>query len=259
MGIDKNPLWRATALWALVWLGAGCLNAQSASAAKTNSPVKLSAVRFWSLSDATRVAIELSGDFEYEADRLQNPDRVFFDIHGAVPVLEGKAVRKLFTLDVDDGLVKKIRIAQTRKNVTRVVFDLHKAADYSASLLRNPNRLMVELRQKGSGAPEEGSVPTPALAMAGEEQHTAAGSGSGAGAGKNAGAGGSCDNDVHSGAGHPRAECGRDPGTSEGGSDEAIYRTPGCERRSGSESKEYPSAGSRGSGDSSSQDRGAHA
>ncbi len=39
---------------------------------------KVSAVRFWSLGDMTRVAIDVSAGFKFKSERLINPDRLFF-------------------------------------------------------------------------------------------------------------------------------------------------------------------------------------
>ena len=44
---------------------------------------KVTAVRFWSLGDVTRIAIEVSSDFTFKYSELPNPERLFFDIHGA--------------------------------------------------------------------------------------------------------------------------------------------------------------------------------
>src|ERR1035438_1355399 len=43
----------------------------------------ITAIRFWSLGDVTRIAIESDGDFSIRSDRLENPDRLFFDLVGA--------------------------------------------------------------------------------------------------------------------------------------------------------------------------------
>ena len=51
---------------------------------------KVTAVRFWSLGDVTRISIEVSSDFKYRSDRLPDPDRLFFDIQGARPAHESK-------------------------------------------------------------------------------------------------------------------------------------------------------------------------
>ena len=50
----------------------------------------VTAVRHWSLSGVTRVAIEVSGDFRFRSDRLHNPDRIYFDILDARPRLDSR-------------------------------------------------------------------------------------------------------------------------------------------------------------------------
>jgi N-acetylmuramoyl-L-alanine amidase len=111
---------------------------------------EVTAVRFWSVGDVTRVAIEVSSEFKYKWDRIQNPDRLFFDIQGARPSMVAKGI---YTIPVGDGKIKQIRIAETQPGVTRVVLDLEGDLDYTASQLANPERLMVELRVKGQTTP----------------------------------------------------------------------------------------------------------
>jgi N-acetylmuramoyl-L-alanine amidase len=108
----------------------------------------ITAVHFWSLTDVTRVAIEVSADFRYKSVRLTAPDRLFFDIQGARPGMDGKGIR---SVPVGDSLLKQIRIAETQPGVTRVVLDLQQNAEFTASQLSNPDRLMVELRAKEHG------------------------------------------------------------------------------------------------------------
>ncbi len=123
--------------------------------AATASPAvsKVTAVRFWSLGEVTRVAIEVSADFKYRSDRLSDPDRLFFDIRGARPVM---AEKKMYTVAVGDALLKQIRIAETQPGMTRVVLDLEPhepQVEFTASQLSNPDRLMIELRLKDKPAP----------------------------------------------------------------------------------------------------------
>jgi N-acetylmuramoyl-L-alanine amidase len=103
----------------------------------------VTAVRFWTLNDATRIVIEASGDFEFTSDRVSGPDRIFFDVKGARMRLGGRGPH---TVAVGDHLLKQVRIAETQPGVTRVVFDLEGPVDFTASQLTNPNRLIVELR-----------------------------------------------------------------------------------------------------------------
>ncbi len=108
-----------------------------------NAPLEVKAVRFRSFSEVTRVAIEVNGEFRFRSDHIDNPDRLFFDLIGARPHVNG---RRLFTREVNDKLVKRIRVAETLPGVTRIVLDLASPVDYVASQLENPDRLIVELR-----------------------------------------------------------------------------------------------------------------
>lgn len=104
----------------------------------------VTAVRHWTLGDVTRIVVQTTGGFEYSRDRVPNPDRLFFDLAGTRVQL-GK--RGLSTFPVNDSRLKQIRVAETAPGTVRVVFDLEDAVEYSASLLANPPRLIVELRR----------------------------------------------------------------------------------------------------------------
>ena len=94
--------------------------------------VQVTGVRHWSTSIYTRVAIDLGDEVQYEAARVPDPDRIFFDLHGTrlSPELIGKSVSV-----IDDGFLKRIRIAQFSNDVTRVVLDVSDVSDYSAFLV----------------------------------------------------------------------------------------------------------------------------
>jgi N-acetylmuramoyl-L-alanine amidase len=120
---------------------------------------QVTAVRYWSLSEVTRVIIEVSGEFEFHAERAHDPERIFFDVKGSRPRIAG---HRFYSADVADKLVKKVRVAETQIGVTRVVLDLQGNADYSATQLSNPDRLVVELRPRGSTTlPAVGYYPPP--------------------------------------------------------------------------------------------------
>ena len=120
---------------------------------------RVTAVRFWSLGDVTRVAIEADGDFQVASDHLSDPERVFFDLNGTRPALGSKAMT---VIAVGDKLIQQIRVAEPRRNVTRVVLDLTGVADTSVSRLENPNRLIIEVRHPVGSAPvTEAAVSEP--------------------------------------------------------------------------------------------------
>src|SRR6185295_14481767 len=109
---------------------------------------KVTAVRFWSTGETTRVAVEVSAEFKYKSDHLENPPRLFFDVQSAKPVMAQKSI------PVGDRTLKQIRIAETQRGVTRIVLDLEQESDFTASQLSNPERLIIELRPKGTNTAE---------------------------------------------------------------------------------------------------------
>jgi len=112
---------------------------------------EIRAVRFWSLGGTTRIAVETDGPVQYRSGRLSNPDRIFFDLPGTLPAREHR--RTVQVIPVDDGVVKQIRVALTKPGVARVVIDLACPAEFTASQLANPDRLMIEVRAPGGPAP----------------------------------------------------------------------------------------------------------
>ncbi len=111
--------------------------------------VRVTGIRHWSTEDSTRVAIDLENEVHYEVGRVSAPARVFFDLQDTklVSSLVGK------TLDVQDGRLLKIRVAPYHRGTARVVLDLSENAEYSASFLPNPCRLIIDIHGK-PGAPE---------------------------------------------------------------------------------------------------------
>jgi len=112
--------------------------------------LSVTAVRHWSVGDVTRVAVEISGEFQFRTDRLNNPERVYFDILNSRPRFEG---RRLYTEEVSDKLLKRVRVAETAPGITRIVLDLGDGVESTTSELINPHRLIVELRAGGTLPP----------------------------------------------------------------------------------------------------------
>jgi len=120
----------------------------SADAAPASGTIsRVLGVRHWSAPDYTRIAIDLDQPVKYQAQRIENPDRLFFDLYHSRlgRRFSGKSV------DVDDGFLKKIRIAQFAAERTRVVLDLGDLTDYHASLQSNPWRLIIDIQNKRLG------------------------------------------------------------------------------------------------------------
>lgn len=116
----------------------------NAAPPRTAGPARVIGIRHWTTPDYTRVAIDLEQGVKFESQRLDQPDRIFFDLFDTRldPKLLGK------TLDVGDGLVKKIRISQFKPGQTRIVLEVDGTPDFAASLLDNPSRLAIDVREK---------------------------------------------------------------------------------------------------------------
>ena len=116
---------------------------------------RVTAIRHWSTPDYTRVAIDLESEIKFGSQRIANPDRIFFDLRDTK--LASTLVGKSF--DVDDGFLKKIRVAQFQPGRTRVVLEVDDLSDYEAFLLPNPYRLIIDIHGKDGGKSARRKVP----------------------------------------------------------------------------------------------------
>ncbi len=135
--------------------------------AQTVGPPRVEAVRFWSFGDVTRIAIQTQGTYRLTWDQVERPARVYFDLNGLRP--PSSAHRGVQTIAVGDRRVKQIRVAEVSPGRTRLVFDLEGPAEVISSPLVNPDRLMIEIRPRGSSLPalSAGRHPTAPISTAG--------------------------------------------------------------------------------------------
>ncbi len=129
-------------------------NSEDTTGAKHSTKLaRVTGIRHWSTPDYTRVAIDLEQDVKFESQRIDHPDRIFFDLRSTK--LASTLVGKSF--DVDDGFLKKIRVAQYKTDQARVVLEVDSLSQYDAFLLPNPSRLIVDIHGKTAAA--KGSAP----------------------------------------------------------------------------------------------------
>ena len=118
-------------------------SANAASARRSALP-RVTGVRHWSTPDYTRVAIDVEQEVKFDSQRISHPDRIFFDLRDTklASTLVGK------TFDVDDGFLKKIRVAEFQPGRTRIVLEVDDLASYDAFLLPDPYRLIIDVHGK---------------------------------------------------------------------------------------------------------------
>ncbi len=138
--------------------------------AKHEGMPAVTGVRHWSSPDSSTVVVDLQDQVQYEAHRLTNPNRIYFDLHDTVlpSALAGEAIK------IGDAFLQRVRIAQPVKGITRVVLETTAAtSSFSVSMEESPYRLVVEVGkgntklQPGAPADSPGAgVLTPAIAPA---------------------------------------------------------------------------------------------
>ena len=111
---------------------------------------RVTGIRQWSTADSARVAIALDKRVEFDSRRTDNPESIVFDLQGAR--LAAALARKPMTAGA--GVVKAIRASQQPGRRVRLVLQVDGGTDYSAFLLANPARLIVDVHGKTNAAAE---------------------------------------------------------------------------------------------------------
>jgi N-acetylmuramoyl-L-alanine amidase len=133
----------------------------SSSSSELSSPLReklsvlpqVTGIQHTSSSNRSTVIISLQEQVQYEAHRLSDPERIYFDLHDTAlaPGLFGKNIQ------VNDAHLAQIRIAQPTPGITRVVLQTKTAADFSVRMESNPYRLVIDIG--GSAKPESMGQP----------------------------------------------------------------------------------------------------
>lgn len=123
-------------------------------AGKVGALPAVTGVRYWSSSDSSTVVIDLEDQVQYEAHRLADPERIYFDLHDTELAfgLNGRSI------DIEDPLLVRVRMAQPATGITRVVLETRGNSSYSVSLEENPYRLVVEVHKPGTKPRPTGTV-----------------------------------------------------------------------------------------------------
>jgi N-acetylmuramoyl-L-alanine amidase len=116
-------------------------------------PSQLLAIRSWSKPEGTTLALFLGAPARWESGMLKEPERIYFDLENTQLAgdLLGKS-REGLAIQVNDGLVNRVRVGLRETSAVRIVIDLAAPAQYSAVLSpTEPYRLMIVIR--GTQAP----------------------------------------------------------------------------------------------------------
>lgn len=107
-----------------------------------NGRFEVRKVDFQLVDSHPEITIFLSQPIDYDAHRLDQPDRVYIDLHDAHLARELKGAT---TISINKGSVSRIRLAQTQSDTVRAVLDLEKRFDYTVVAQADPAALRVKL------------------------------------------------------------------------------------------------------------------
>jgi len=108
----------------------------------------VNALEITSTASDARVLVMLDDAVQYNSARISGPERIYFDLHNAR--LNPSVGQK--TVPLESGLIKWVRAAQNTDDVVRLVLDAGGAKGYSAVLLSNPYRLVIDVHSRASGS-----------------------------------------------------------------------------------------------------------
>jgi N-acetylmuramoyl-L-alanine amidase len=104
-------------------------------------PTSIRSVNATALPDGQRVTIEFTQEVGYTAERVDGPDRVYFDFKdAAIPSAVSAGAQ-----EISGSFIKNVRIGHPTGGVTRFVLDLSGKPRYSAYALYDPFRLVIDV------------------------------------------------------------------------------------------------------------------
>lgn len=100
-------------------------------------------IRYAASRGYTRVIVDLSRPVEFTKKRLSNPDRLYFDLRSSriAKEIQNK-------LPVGDGILRSVRAGQYDPDTVRIVLDLDTMEDFSAFILDDPTKLIIDVTAK---------------------------------------------------------------------------------------------------------------
>ncbi|MFW6082175.1 MAG: N-acetylmuramoyl-L-alanine amidase [Desulfosalsimonas sp.] len=128
-------------------------------APRKGGPATVEGIRYWSNPDYTRIVIDANRETDFKNNLLnrdpeidQQHQRLYVDLENSR--LSNDIKKKI---EIDDTLLKDVRAGQHDKNTARVVVDIKSFENYNVFSLKNPFRIVIDVRGEGSSAAAEKS------------------------------------------------------------------------------------------------------
>lgn len=134
---------------------------------EAGEPATVTGIRYWSNPDYTRIVIDANQETDYINNLLKkdptldlNHERLYVDLKKSR--LSEDIQRRI---SIDDTHLKDVRAGQFCPDTVRVVADMKSFEDYNVFALKNPFRIVIDVRG-------EADSPQPVTATLGDDYHT---------------------------------------------------------------------------------------
>ncbi len=102
-------------------------------------PILVRDVRYWSHPKYTRVVVEFSARVAARVHQLDKPARLYMDFEGV------QAAKFAKSITVEDGLLRRVRMAQNTPGRARLVVDLERYGRHRLFTLPGPDRVVLDV------------------------------------------------------------------------------------------------------------------
>src|SRR5689334_18791040 len=125
------------------------------AAATLSRTTSVDNIRYWEAQNSVRVVVDVGTEVKFTQGDAKDPYRVFIDIANAR--LNSMLLGKQWP--VKSGLLQQIRVGQYDASTVRVVLDVGTIGRVTSFLLRDPDRLIIDVM--GKEAPSVPAVANP--------------------------------------------------------------------------------------------------
>ena len=139
----------------------GTSTADHAKASGDTSMATVTGIRYWSNSEYTRVVVDATKETSFQNNLLKKDpaiskpfQRLYVDLNNT---RLGDVEKKI---PINDNLLRAARAGQYKKDVVRVVVDIKSFEDYNIFSLKNPFRIVIDVRGE-SASPKFASKVKP--------------------------------------------------------------------------------------------------
>lgn len=109
--------------------------------ADNSAPTKITSIHYATTATGAQVVINLRRDVKFDAQRLNHPDRIFFNLFGAK--LASSSLGK--DVKTDNDLLKAIRASDFKPGQARVVLEVDNNVEFKAAFQGNRHQLVIDL------------------------------------------------------------------------------------------------------------------